>query len=124
MDARWNGLTASGTLPIGIYYAGTRHRDFTLRVSLTGDLIGAQEDHPNGTVRLIALELFRRQLLRVGEIPADALTLDLLRAELTDIDLGELERVDESLTKKLRPDSGDSTTGDASSTSSSGTAIA
>jgi len=121
---KWDGLTASGTLPIGVHYAGQRHKEFVLRVSLVGDLIGAQTEYPNVPVRKIALELFRRQLLKLGEIPAEALTLSLLEAEMTDIDIEVLEEEDTKLTKKLKPASGPSQIGEPSKTPSSGTAIA
>lgn len=120
--AKWDGLTATGTLPIGVFYAGQRHRTFTLRLSLCGDLIAAQEANPSAPVRLIALDLFRRQLLQLGDIPAEALTLDLLRAELTEIDQAVLEDADAALTKKLTPGSGDLPSGAPSNTPSSGTA--
>ncbi|WP_062536775.1 hypothetical protein [Mizugakiibacter sediminis] len=121
-DKRWDGLTISGTLPIGVLYAGTRHRDYTLRVPLAGDLVDAQEAHPQGLVRLVALDLYRRQLLQLGEIPAEAITLELLRSELTEIDMAELERADAELGKRFAPPRPGSSTGAASSTPSSVTA--
>ncbi|WP_164273388.1 hypothetical protein [Stenotrophomonas sp. B1-1] len=121
---KWTGLTVSGTLPIGVYYAGQRHRNFILRVGLAGDVIEALEGQPTASTARIALDLYRRQLLQLGDIPAEALTLDLLKAELAEIDQSELERASAELTKKLQPASASSPTGDVSSTSSSGTATA
>ncbi|MGH8422266.1 MAG: hypothetical protein ACRER3_07910 [Pseudomonas fluorescens] len=121
---KWAGLTASGTLPVGVYYAGQRHRHYILRVSVAGDVIEALETQPTASTARIALDLYRRQLLKLGDIPAEALTLDLLKAELAEIDQAELERAGVELTKKLMPASESSLTGDVSSTSSSGTATA
>jgi len=121
---KWEGLTVSGTLPVGVYYAGQRHRDFILRVGLAGDVIEALESQPTASTARIALDLYRRQLLKLGDIPAEALTLELLKAELAEIDQSELERASAELTKKLQPASESSPTGDVSSTSSSGTATA
>lgn len=121
-DSRWDGLTRLGTLPIGVMYAGKRHKDYVLRIPMAGDLVAAQEDHPQALVRLVALDLFRRQLLQLGDIPPEALTLELLREELTEPDLAELERADAELGKKFAPPSASNATGGASNTPLSGTA--
>lgn len=121
---KWAGLTAKGTLPVGVYYAGQRHRDYILRVGMAGDVIEALETQPSASTARIALDLYRRQLLKLGDIPTEALTLDLLKDELAEIDQSELERASAELTKKLLPASESSPTGDGSSTSSSGTATA
>ncbi len=119
---RWAGLTHAGTLKVGVYYAGKRHTQFTLRVPMAGDLIAAQEAHPNGPLQLVTLEVYRQQLLQLGDIPAEALTTELLRSELAEVDLGVLAEADEALEKKLAPPSAASPTGAASSTHSSATA--
>lgn len=118
LDKQWQGLTISRELPIGVYFAGTRHKPFTLRVGLVGDLIAAQEQHPEGPLQLVTLEVYRRQLLAVGDIPAESLTTDLLRDALTETDLAAIATADADLEKKLTPPSAASPTGDASSTPS------
>lgn len=110
-NTRWDGLTHSGELTVGVYYAGTRHKRFTLRVAMAGDLIAAQQAHPQGPLQLVTLEVYRQQLLALGEIPAEALTTELLRQELTESDLALLAAADEVLEKKLAPPSADSATG-------------
>ena len=115
-DTRWDGLTVAGALPIGVYYAGTRHKDFVLRIPLAGDLIGAHEKHPQGIVHTITLDLFQRQLLQLGDIPSEAITFELLRDELTEIDLAALNKADATLGKKFASQSELSSTGGASST--------
>ncbi|WP_347505635.1 hypothetical protein [Pseudomonas anguilliseptica] len=123
-DNRWDGLTITKELAIGVYYAGTRHKSFTLRVAMAGDLIAAQEAHPQGPLQLVTLEVYRQQLLSLGAIPAEALTTELLRAELSEGDLALIAAADEALEKKLAPPSAASPTGDASSTPLSATATA
>ena len=113
---RWKGLTISRDLNVGVYYAGTFHKNFTLRVPVTGDLISAQEEHPNGPIQLITVEVYRRQLLALGDIPQEALTTELLRASLTESDLGLIADADEELEKKLVPQSAALLTGDESNT--------
>lgn len=122
IDKRWDGLTITGELGIGVYYAGTRHKSFTLRVAMSGDLIAAQQEHPVGPLQLVTLEVYRQQLLALGEIPEKELTTALLRAELTEGDLALIAKADEELEKKLSPQSAASTTGDGSNTTSSDTA--
>lgn len=121
-DKQWDGLTISDTLPIGVLYAGTRHKAYTLRLQMVGDLIDAQMEMPEASVRLITLDLFRRQLLSLGDIPAEAITTDLLRKGLSEVDLAELERADAELGKRLASASNGCSTGAASSTSLSATA--
>ncbi|MFJ2712190.1 hypothetical protein ACIOZM_15055 [Pseudomonas sp. NPDC087346] len=116
---QWEGLTISGELQIGVYYAGTRHKSFTLRTPVTGDLIGAQELFPHGPMQLITVDVYRRQLLSLGDIPAEALTTELLRESLTESDLGLIADADAALEKKLMPPSAASLTGAASSMDSS-----
>ena len=118
-NKQWDGLTIGGELQIGVYYAGTRHKSFTLRTPVTGDLIGAQELFPHGPMQLITVDVYRRQLLSLGDIPTEALTTELLRDALTESDLGLIADADAALEKKLMPPSAASPTGDASSTDSS-----
>lgn len=43
---RWEGLSITRELKMGVYYSGLRHKTFTLRVPVAGDLVAAQELHP------------------------------------------------------------------------------
>lgn len=113
---QWKGLTITRELNVGVYYAGVFHKKFTLRVPVTGDLISAQEEHPNGPLQLVTVEVYRRQLLCLGDIPEEALTTDLLRASLTESDLGVIADADEELEKKLEPQNAALLTGDESNT--------
>lgn len=124
IDKRWDGLTESGELAVGVYFAGTRHKSFTLRVPMAGDLVGAQQEYPQGPLQLITVDVFRRQLLALGDIPVESLTTELLLDELTETDLARLGQADEMLEKKLAPPSAVPTTGGASSTPLSDTATA
>lgn len=123
VSKQWDGLTISGELHIGVFFAGTRHKRFTLRVAVAGDLIAAQEQHPSAPFQLTTIEVYRRQLLSLGDIPAESLTTDLLRAGLTESDLAVIADADAELEKKLTPPSAATPTGAESSTPSSDTAI-
>jgi len=116
---RWEGLSITRELKMGVYYSGLRHKTFTLRVPVAGDLVAAQELHPGGPFQLVTLEVYRRQLLSLGEIPNEALTTDLLLNELTETDLAIIADADAELEKKLAPPSAATPTGDESNTPSS-----
>ena len=120
-DSRWDGLTIEGELAIGVYYAGTRHKKYKLRVAMSGDLVGGQQAYPHGPLQLVTVDVFRRQLLSLGHIPLEALTTDLLLAELSEGDLALLGQADEALEKKLAPPSAALPTGAGSRAPSSGT---
>lgn len=124
LNKQWDGLTTSDDLAIGVYFAGTRHKRFTLRVGVAGDWVYAQEQHPNGPFHLQTLEVYRRQLLTLGEIPAENLTTELLREALTEIDLAVLADADIELGKKLTPPSAATPTGGELNTPLSDTATA
>lgn len=113
---QWDGLTVDGELPVGVYYAGARHRRFTLRLPMAGDLIAVQEAHPQASLQLITLAIYHRQLLSLGDIPPEALTVELLRDNLAEADLAAIASADGELEKKLTPPSAASKPGDASST--------
>lgn len=121
MNKQWDGLTITGELRIGVYYSGLRHKTFTLRVGMAGDLVAAQELHPEGPFQLVTLEVYRLQLLSLGDIPPEVLTTELLRENLAETDLAIIANADAELEKKLAPPSAATPTGDASSTPSSDT---
>ena len=123
IDKRWEGLTIGGELAVGVYYAGLRHKTFTMRIPLAGDLIDVQSEHPEASLHVATMAIYHRQLLSLGDIPAEALTFDLLRAELAETDLALLGAADEALEKKLAPPSAASTVGDKSNTPLSDSAI-
>ncbi len=123
-DKQWDGLTITRDLAIGIYFAGIRHKRFTLRAPVAGDLIGAHETYPGAPWHLTTIEVYRRQLLSVGDIPTENLTTELLRESLLESDLAIIADADAELEKKLGPLSGETPTGDELNTPSSGMATA
>jgi hypothetical protein len=123
-NKQWDGLTITGELRIGVYYSGLRHKTFTLRVGMAGDLVAAQQLHPEGPFQLVTLEVYRRQLLTLGDIPPEALTTELLRESLPETDLAIIANADADLEKKLAPPSAATLTGGASNTSLSDTVTA
>ena len=121
VDKKWDGLTITRDLAIGVYFAGMLHTRFTLRVGVAGDLIGAHETYPNAPWHLTTIEVYRRQLLSLGDIPLESLTTELLRESLAEIDLAVIADADLELEKKLKPQSAATLTGAESNTPSSET---
>lgn len=122
IDKRWEGLTINGELAVGVFYAGTWHKHFTLRSPLASDLISIQEQFPQAPLQLITLGMYHRQLLVLGDIPEEALTLELLREGLLESDLAVIANTDADLEKKLAPQIAASPIGGELSTDSSNTA--
>lgn len=121
----WDGLTITGELRIGVLFAGSRHKKFTLRVPVAGDMIAAQKAYPEGPLQLFSVATYRRQLLSLGDIPLESLTTELLLDQLAEVDLAILAAADEALEKKLAlPSEAAPSTGEESNTGLSGTATA
>lgn len=97
-------MTVSGTLSVGVTFNGEQHRDFVLRLPTVGDEIDiADSDVPDSgfSVALTAV-----CLEKLGTLPKESLTYDLLRGLLSE-DYAQLTRAREELKKKLKPESGD-----------------
>ncbi|WP_052697997.1 hypothetical protein [Luteibacter yeojuensis] len=122
MEATKLDMEITGQLAVGLPHNGMRHREFVLRAALAGDTIGAQLAYPDGPYSLIAVDQLRRQLVRVGTIPLEQITTDYLSRELLDLDYKVIQAAERRLEKKLMQASAESSTGDASNTSSSVTA--
>ncbi|AZE10174.1 hypothetical protein C4K10_1884 [Pseudomonas chlororaphis subsp. aureofaciens] len=120
-NKEWDGLTISAELVDGVYFAGSRHKHFTLRVAMAGDLVSVQEEYPNASIQLVTIAAYRRQLLSLGDIPAESLTVELLREKLTETDLAVIADADAELEKKRMPPSAATPTGVESNTSLSDT---
>jgi hypothetical protein len=94
----------TGQLPFGVDYSGKTHREFELRPQLVEDIVEVYEDSENGARAeknswFAGVCLFARRLVKLGDIPKDAITPALLmkmRAE----DLTALQAADRGL---LRP---------------------
>lgn len=69
-------FTHSATLPIGIFYQGQLHRDFTIRMSTVGDEIAVVEDGIPESGTLVGV--MARCLTTLGSIPAEEITYQLL----------------------------------------------
>lgn len=83
-------MTEKGTLPVGIEYAGKLHKDFELRPELIKDVLDVEkEDSCKNSDTYTALFLLSRELVRLGEIPKETITPELLTG-MTSVDFNAL----------------------------------
>lgn len=92
-------FTHSATLPIGIFYQGQLHRDFTVRLSTVGDEIAAVEDGIPDSGTLVGV--MARCLITLGSIPAEEITYQLLCDALVSEDYKALRDAQQEAKKKL-----------------------
>ncbi|WP_047258003.1 hypothetical protein [Chromobacterium subtsugae] len=94
--------TISGELQYGIEYDGEIHYEVELRLPLIGDNIEVLQEVGAAPNLKYRAALFARCLLRVGSIPGDAITTDLIVNHLVDDDFDALAELEGELKKKLR----------------------
>ncbi|OGQ60740.1 MAG: hypothetical protein A3J24_06415 [Deltaproteobacteria bacterium RIFCSPLOWO2_02_FULL_53_8] len=94
-------ITEKGQLPVGLEFAGKCHRDYEIRGQKLKDSIDALEDErARKNDAYFGVCLLAKQIVKLGEIPCDAITPELL-GELYDEDVRELSQAKERLAKKL-----------------------
>jgi len=115
-------FTHSATLPIGVFYQGQLHRDFTVRMSTVGDEIAVVEDGipDSGT----AVGVLARCITALGSIPAEDVTYQLLCDTLVAEDYKALRDAQQEAKKKLSGLKSDSVITDTPSSGSASTATA
>ncbi|WP_164119783.1 hypothetical protein [Serratia marcescens] len=92
-------FTHSATLPIGVFYQGQLHRDFTIRMSTVGDEIAVVEDGIPDSGTLVGV--MARCLTTLGSIPAEEITYQLLCDALVSEDYQALRTAQQEAKKKL-----------------------
>lgn len=98
-----SGVTVTGVLPVGIEYQGELHREFEVRPQKGRDVVDAIDTLPADKAQskpYLGLAIQARQIVRLGTIPAAAITADLLGDAWT-ADLGALDAALEEAEKKL-----------------------
>ncbi|MGC0153275.1 hypothetical protein ACPRNU_12505 [Chromobacterium vaccinii] len=110
--------TISGELLYGIEHDGETHYEVELRLPLIGDNIEVLQEIGAAPNLKFRAALLARCLLRVGSIPGDLITTDLIVNHLVDDDFDTLAALEDELKKKLRrPTPASPTTGQPSSSS-------
>jgi hypothetical protein len=73
-------LKENGTLPLGVEYAGRLHRDFELRPEMIKDVLDVEkEESCRDSNTYTALFMLSRELVKLGDIPKEAITPELLK---------------------------------------------
>ncbi len=106
-------ITVTGQLSVGhVDAAGTLHKDFEMRVPTIEDMEYAIENAPEGACSArLSRYVWSRALTRLGTLPAEAITPELLGG-LHYSDYTPLSEAEEALRGKLAPASaGFGTTG-------------
>ena len=77
----------TGTLPVGIEHNGAVHAEFALRPLTVGDLISATDDgRSRRNEYYMSVVLLCRQITRLGDIPKEEITPDLLvKMDISDL---------------------------------------
>jgi hypothetical protein len=104
-------ITVTGQLSVGYRdAAGALHKDFEMRVPTIEDMEWAIENAPeNACSARLSRYVWSRALTRLGTLPAEAVTPELL-AGLHYSDYTSLSEAEEALRGKLAPASADSGT--------------
>ena len=97
-------LTEKGTLPVGIEYDGTIHREFELREQIVRDSIELFDDPARSkraanNVQYAATCILASQIVNLGTIPKAAITGELL-LDMHQDDFMALREADERLEER------------------------
>lgn len=95
-------VTERGVLPVGIEFNGGLHRDFELRPRLVRDSVEAMED-PRALKNesYAGLCILSKQLVKLGDVPSEAITADLLMGMFEE-DLGTLYGAAEEVARRIK----------------------
>jgi hypothetical protein len=88
----------TGTLPVGVEFAGGLHRDYELRPQYMEDEVETCDDPKHGARAVknsafFAVCIFARRLVKLGNIPKESLTPDLIM-RMQSRDMLELQAAD------------------------------
>lgn len=111
-------LTITGTLRYGVEFDGKVHRAFELRLPTIGDNIAAIEEVGHESSLKLSVALLARTVVKLGDIPAEAVDYALLTEHMVDDDYDVLAEKRDALKKKRMSWSGSSPTSGSPSLSS------
>lgn len=112
---------ATGNLVYGVSHGGRRHYKFALRLPTMGDNIDALEAYPAASGARIDVVMFAACMERLGDVPAEEITYELL-ASMVPSDMDTVYEAVEAAKKKLLLPNDDSDSTEKSSSSSASTA--
>lgn len=81
-------VLVAGTFVYGIAHGGKRHYNFEMRIPTMGDNIDATEQFPQGSAVRLDLVMFAGCMARIGDIPEDEISFELLcQLQPSDVDI-------------------------------------
>jgi len=92
---------ATGRFYFGVEYEGKRHRDFVIRLPTLADNIAAAQAYPDGIGFQLELFMYARCMEKLGDIPKEAITYELLANGLLPIEAEVVADALEVVKKKL-----------------------
>ena len=93
-------LNITGELLIGIEYKGVVHKHFELQPVRVRDTIEAEKATVGKSTVEFMIAILAKQIVKLGAVPEDAITVDLL-CEMYDDDLEVFQKARDGLKKKL-----------------------
>ena len=103
-------MKESGTLIVGVKYADKLHKEFELRPQLVSDSVDAMDnDRAKSNDSYLGLCVISRQLEKLGDIPREKITPELLMG-MYQVDLAMISEASRRLQKKQRSFRGENTT--------------
>ena len=93
-------ITCTGSLPVGILFDGKLHQDVVLGLATVGDEIAVIEDGVSDAG--VAIAVLARTLVKVGDIPLNSITYELLCDNLVSEDFAYLRTLRDEVKKKLK----------------------
>lgn len=103
-------ITEKGTLIVGVDHNGMLHKDFILRPQLVSDSVDAVEDErARSNASYLGLCAISRQLQKLGDIPKEKITPELLMG-MYEVDLAVISEASRRLQKKQRSFRGENKT--------------
>lgn len=99
-------ITCTGSLPVGILFDGKLHQEVVLGLATVGDEIAVIEDGVSDAG--VPIAVLARTLSKVGDIPVESITYELLCDNLVSEDYAYLRTLRDEVKKKLKSMSNDS----------------
>lgn len=111
-------MTEKDSLIYGIEWpagSGTLHYDFEVKMPTIGINVRAMEQHPDASAIVLTVDMMAACLVRIGDIPRDAITFELLDGELDPEDYDVVNAAWSRLKKKrMRPSASSPASGEPS----------
>ncbi|TNL09035.1 hypothetical protein CYD30_14590 [Kosakonia cowanii] len=93
-------ITCTGSLPVGILFDGKLHQSVELGLATVGDEIAVIEDGVSDAG--VPIAVLARTLTKIGDIPAESITYQLLCDNLVSEDYAYLRTLRDEVKKKLK----------------------